>query len=176
MSSVSEKISFLLSRDGEVEGMERHMWGLNILEGPFNDIFFNVVNRIADQFCSCEAWLMLVVHYHKTGHITVESQRWKEKPCEGNTDWEGGEEGRGEGAGGETMWERGWGWHRLPVSHLQFPPLPVIRGAAKRACLPVPSSKLPFWSQNIARVDDHLQLHVCPIWSCSLFATCRLRG
>ena len=55
MSSVSEKISFLLSRDGEVEGMERHMGGLNILEGPFNDIFFNVVNRIADQFCSCEA-------------------------------------------------------------------------------------------------------------------------
>ena len=86
MSSVSEKIGFLLSRDGEVEGMERHMGGLNILEGPFNDIFFNVVNRIDDQFCSCGAWLMLVVHFHKTGHFTVESQRWEKKSGEGDTD------------------------------------------------------------------------------------------
>ena len=123
------------------------MWGLNILEGPFNDIVFNVVNRIADQFCSCEAWLMLVVHFHKTGHFTVESQRWKEKPCEGDTDWEGGEGGRGEGggAGGETMWERGWGWHRLPVSHLQFPSMSVIRGALWRAAWWRASSRI-FWS------------------------------
>ena len=98
----------------------------------------------------------------------------------------GGEEGEGVEvrAGGETMWERGWGWHRLPVSHLQFPSMSVIRGALWRAAWWRASSRI-FWSNfsvnnregSCQEVNDHQRLHLCQnLTSFLLFAISRLMG
>ena len=75
-------------------------------------------------------------------------QKWEEKLCEGEDE----------------------GDKRLPVSHLQFPPLPVIRAAQPRelAASWQPTSNFPFLGPKhclgLPGVNDHhVQLHVWPV-------------